>query len=334
MLQGFPEILQGVPLNSYVRRYLPPFDEFEPPLGVELDDLGIVVDESDRTTEWGAGEFVAVEIDVPPLHRVVEFRFSEITVAEKLPLGEKDYSTTAPKLSTQTFEFLDEIRLFDEDDTAADEDQLSALPNKLKLLNLFFLADESNTRDVIWMSAVSRGWGNLWSSVPYLHFRDVRIDLLDAIDNTLRQYLGRKLERFNVHYNLDEPHHKPNVDSWISFAADARVENLSLTLFKYVLPLNFYTNSLLCELSLNGFLITLEEGISVNWNSLVQLDLRDMSFGVGVIRDVLKGTPKLHTMKLLSCIGVCNIISEVLNTLIVIEHMMAMLEPEIVAPNK
>ncbi|KAM4123806.1 hypothetical protein ACB094_01G184400 [Castanea mollissima] len=27
--QGFPEILQGVPLNSYVRRYLPPFDEFE-----------------------------------------------------------------------------------------------------------------------------------------------------------------------------------------------------------------------------------------------------------------------------------------------------------------
>ncbi|PON87866.1 Mannose-6-phosphate isomerase [Trema orientale] len=27
--QGFPEILQGVPLNPYVRRYLPPFDEFE-----------------------------------------------------------------------------------------------------------------------------------------------------------------------------------------------------------------------------------------------------------------------------------------------------------------
>lgn len=24
-----PEILQGVPLNSYVTRYLPPFDEFE-----------------------------------------------------------------------------------------------------------------------------------------------------------------------------------------------------------------------------------------------------------------------------------------------------------------
>ncbi|RVW84573.1 Mannose-6-phosphate isomerase 1 [Vitis vinifera] len=27
--QGFPEILQGVPLNPYTRRYLPPFDEFE-----------------------------------------------------------------------------------------------------------------------------------------------------------------------------------------------------------------------------------------------------------------------------------------------------------------
>ena len=78
----------------------------------------------------------------------------------------------------------------------------------------------------------------------------------------------------------------------------SRVENLSLTLFKYVLPLNFYTNPFLCELSLNGCLITLEIGISVNWNSLVQLHLRGMSFGVGVMRDVLKGRPKLHMMAL------------------------------------
>ena len=28
-LQGSPEILQGVPLNPYVTRYIPPFDEFE-----------------------------------------------------------------------------------------------------------------------------------------------------------------------------------------------------------------------------------------------------------------------------------------------------------------
>ena len=38
-------------------------------LGVELDDLGIVAAESDRTAEWGVGDFVATEIDVPPLHR-------------------------------------------------------------------------------------------------------------------------------------------------------------------------------------------------------------------------------------------------------------------------
>ncbi|KAF3945220.1 hypothetical protein CMV_028395 [Castanea mollissima] len=56
-------------------------------LGVELDDLEIVADESDRIVEWGAGDFVEVEIDVPPLHRVVEFWFPIITVAEKLPLG-------------------------------------------------------------------------------------------------------------------------------------------------------------------------------------------------------------------------------------------------------
>ena len=64
----------------------------------------------------------------------------------------------------------------------------------------------------------------------------------------------------------------------------------------------------------------------------MQLHLRDMSSGVGVIRDVLKGRPKLHTMKLISCTGVCNIISEGLNTMIVIKHMLALSELEIVAP--
>jgi mannose-6-phosphate isomerase len=29
LLQGLPDILQGIPVNSFVTRYLPPFDEFE-----------------------------------------------------------------------------------------------------------------------------------------------------------------------------------------------------------------------------------------------------------------------------------------------------------------
>lgn len=29
MVQGFPEILRGVPSNPYTVKYLPPFDEFE-----------------------------------------------------------------------------------------------------------------------------------------------------------------------------------------------------------------------------------------------------------------------------------------------------------------
>ena len=175
-----------------------------------------------------------------------ETKTSFLQQCQAFYVTQKDDFTTAHKLSTQTSEFLDKVPLFNEDDTVTNEDQLSALPNELKLLILFFLANESYTRDVIRTSALSRGWGNLWSSVPYLHFRDMRrSDLPNAIDNTLHQYLVKKLERFNVHYNFAEPHHKPNVDSWNSIATDARVENLSLTLFKYVLPLNFYTNPFL-----------------------------------------------------------------------------------------
>jgi mannose-6-phosphate isomerase len=29
LLQGLPDILQGIPVNSFITRYLPPFDEFE-----------------------------------------------------------------------------------------------------------------------------------------------------------------------------------------------------------------------------------------------------------------------------------------------------------------
>ena len=46
----------------------------QPPLGVELDNLGIITDESNRTIEWSADDFVAVKIDVRPLHQVVEFQ--------------------------------------------------------------------------------------------------------------------------------------------------------------------------------------------------------------------------------------------------------------------
>lgn len=29
LLQGCPEILQGIPINPYVKKYMPPFEEFE-----------------------------------------------------------------------------------------------------------------------------------------------------------------------------------------------------------------------------------------------------------------------------------------------------------------
>ena len=58
---------------------------------------------------------------------------------------QKDDSTTAPKLSTQTFEFLDKISLFGEDNTAADEDWLGDLPNKLPQENLANLLSDLPT---------------------------------------------------------------------------------------------------------------------------------------------------------------------------------------------
>lgn len=53
--------------------------------GVELDDLGIVADHGDWTTEGCAGDLVAAEVDVFPLH-LVELGLTIVAVVEELPL--------------------------------------------------------------------------------------------------------------------------------------------------------------------------------------------------------------------------------------------------------
>lgn len=53
--------------------------------GVELDDLGVVADDGDRATEWGAGHLVAAQVHMFPPH-LVYLQFPIETVAEKLPL--------------------------------------------------------------------------------------------------------------------------------------------------------------------------------------------------------------------------------------------------------
>ncbi|XP_057482321.1 mannose-6-phosphate isomerase 1 isoform X1 [Actinidia eriantha] len=73
--QGFPEIMQGVPLNPYTKRYIPPFDEFEVdrcilPQGASADFAAIpgpsvfVVMEGEGTMNAASFEDVVREGDV------------------------------------------------------------------------------------------------------------------------------------------------------------------------------------------------------------------------------------------------------------------------------
>lgn len=55
-------------------------------LGVELDDLGVVADDGDRTAERRAGDSVAAEVHVAPAHSV-ELGLAVVPVVEELPLG-------------------------------------------------------------------------------------------------------------------------------------------------------------------------------------------------------------------------------------------------------
>lgn len=55
-------------------------------LGVELDDLGVVADDGDRTAERSAGDSVAAEVHVAPAHSV-ELGLAVVPVVEELPLG-------------------------------------------------------------------------------------------------------------------------------------------------------------------------------------------------------------------------------------------------------
>lgn len=126
---------------------------------------------------------------------------------------------TAAKLFPlpQSSQFLfnkDEIILCDEYKTLTTEkDRLSNLPESLIVHILAFLVVLYNTRDVICTSVLSRRWGKLWTSVLYLHFQCMRRCYMPGVvDNTLRQYRGKKLEKFSVHFYVIEPHYKPHID--------------------------------------------------------------------------------------------------------------------------
>ena len=100
-----------------------------------------------RTNQWGFFRLISeLELELPqenlanllsnlpticktltntaklPTAKEDETETSFLRRCQAFSVTQKDDSTTAPKLSTQTSEFLDEIPLFDEDDTGVDED--------------------------------------------------------------------------------------------------------------------------------------------------------------------------------------------------------------------
>ncbi|KAJ9168929.1 hypothetical protein P3X46_020404 [Hevea brasiliensis] len=213
-------------------------------------------------------------------------------------------------------------------DTASntEEDRISSLPDELLCHILSFLP---STLQAMRTSVLSKRWRRLWTHVPnitfpfkfvplvfYYDLKEYRQRAAVLIDNTLKPYSASKIKKFCIQFSADLIGLGPRMDSWVRFAVERDVEDLTLEfsfdktirrldikgLTGYWLPQFFYQNSWLRNLKTD--FCEFEPDGRVLWSSLKDLSIGHAILTDEVMQNILDGTPVLESLKLVTCNGI------------------------------
>ncbi|XP_030966371.1 putative F-box protein At1g49610 [Quercus lobata] len=229
-----------------------------------------------------------------------------------------------------------------------EEDRISAFSDSILLSILSFLP----INDAIKTGVLSKRWASLWTSLPSLSFDSGSFesfeDFTKAVDDTLLLHTAHKLTNFDIQFEDDyDTVLNPRLDLWVRFATNAKVEKLSLHLWRpdrfdldrYQLPQHLYANKFVSEFNFSCCKI-LPKALP-HWSSLKRLCIWNSALCEDVIRKVLMGSPRLESLELHQFWGFTrlDIVSESLRKLVIdsyVQHMFESeerkLELELVAP--
>ncbi|CAK9143463.1 unnamed protein product [Ilex paraguariensis] len=125
------------------------------------------------------------------------------------------------------------------------EDRISQLPDEI----LVSILSRLTVIEAVSASLLSRIWSYLWTYIPVLNFDDSKRlhDLklgckslkkeahkyVSFVNQVLNSYQGPSIELFRVHFLLGASSAK-DIDKWINFAIEKRVQRLELDLSDYM----------------------------------------------------------------------------------------------------
>ncbi|XP_056171830.1 F-box/LRR-repeat protein At5g02910-like [Syzygium oleosum] len=196
-------------------------------------------------------------------------------------------------------------------------DHISALPKDVITRIFSFLP----FKDVVKTSALSRGWRYTWTTTtPHLEFDGLWHRNHEAspsgfqslVDSVLRQCASAPVTKFHItHFSEADG---PNLDLWLRFAEEHRVEDLRLRLIaisdglRYKPPLFLYCLSRLVRLEVSACCFWLKGATTISWPLLKVLSMEDVELSDDILGSILNGSPVLESLTLAWFRGVKNIV--------------------------
>ncbi|XP_060198787.1 putative F-box protein At1g49610 [Lycium barbarum] len=178
------------------------------------------------------------------------------------------------------------------------DDRISQLPDALLVQILSLLP----TCDAVASCVVSKRWRYLWNSIHNFHFACYNKveNFVSLVDHVLIHSTCSKIKKFqldlpyNSEWNFDS-----NINQWISFAVERKVEDVRLSSYEDVafeLPISMCTCSSLITLDWSSCVFDKESVIQ--WKSLKSLKLEYISIDDDDLAKILSGCPALENMEL------------------------------------
>ncbi|KAH6831921.1 hypothetical protein C2S53_012796 [Perilla frutescens var. hirtella] len=201
-------------------------------------------------------------------------------------------------------------------------DRLSELPESLILRILSFL----EMRDVVRTTLLSKGWKDLWTTIPSLYFDESKKSLVQTrkfINGVLQSWKGTKILSFKITFGKAyDASLSGNVDFWVGFAMERKVEVLFLCLPYdsekpamaesdpvHLPPQCLYSCPSIRKLKLIGYSIQIDrENGNVQWDRLKSLTIHGHCVSEDLLNQLVSSATRLEILYAVLC-GSCQKLS-------------------------
>ncbi|XP_048141152.1 putative F-box protein At1g49610 [Rhodamnia argentea] len=187
-------------------------------------------------------------------------------------------------------------------------DRISALPDDVIPIIFQSLPFE----DVVKTSVLSKSWRSAWTTTTHLAFDEQFRDFFDFMSfvNSIRKRFTsptvKRLHVTNLSYNEGV---RSVLDSCLRFVKERHVEEICLSFcpfFLYWLPTSLFCSSSLVRLEVTSCRFSLD-GTTVSWPRLKVLSVKNADLSDDVLKEILRGSPLLESLKLCGCSWLKNI---------------------------